>query len=332
MYNRICGILVGIVIIAVVIVVAWLIIVPDIIKSSHSKIDYDRIITENQEQITSLKQDLIEKDRTITDLDKLVHTSQNQIAEQRQIIRKHTLNYTIRSVDELLALFPDKYPQGNWKPADFIFEDCWFQSNDGLRLHGWYIRHDNPRAIVLFLHGNAGNLSHRASVMQFLHDRFALSIMIFDYRGYGRSEGIPTIEGILRDARAARLYLARRERIEENDIVLFGESLGGAIAIDLAAEDGARGLILESTFTSMHEVAVTHYPEALVDIVLAEKLDSFSKIQKYRGPLLQSHGDKDQIIPYKLGRKLFDAANEPKTFVLLSNKDHNDLKPDYYYK
>jgi uncharacterized protein len=265
-------------------------------------------------------------------LEEQLEKCEQQIAEQRQIIRKHTLDGTSRSLDELFALFPAKYPQGDWQPAENDFEDCWFWSVDGLRLHGWYYHHNHPRAVLLFVHGNAGNLSYRAPVVKLLHDRFAMSVLIFDYRGYGRSEGIPTMEGILCDARAARHHLAERERIADKDIVLLGESLGGAVAVDLAAEDGARAIILESTFSSLRDVAATHYPEALANVVSADKLDSTSKIKKYKGPLLQCHGNADRTIPYDLGRKLFDAANEPKTFITLPGKDHNDAKPDDYYR
>lgn len=277
-------------------------------------------------------EELASKDQSIADLQRQLQICQRQIAEQRDIIRAHSLKPTTRSLDDLLALFPAKYPQGDWRPADFTFEDCWFQSIDGLRLHGWYYRHERPQAVLLFVHGNAGNLTHRAPVAKLLHDRFALSVMVFDYRGYGRSEGVPTIDGILRDARAARLFLAKREVVAERDIVLLGESLGGAVAVDLAAEDGARGLILESTFSSLRDVGATHYPTTLVDLVVTDRLDSISKVKKYRGPLLQSHGDADRTIPLALAHKLFAAANEPKTFVLMPGRDHNDPKTEDYYR
>ena len=177
-----------------------------------------------------------------------------------------------------------------------------------------------------------GATSPIAPVVQLLHDRFAVSVMVFDYRGYGRSEGVPTIEGVLRDARAARLYLAEAEGIEEKDIVLLGESLGGAVAVDLAGGDSARGLILESTFSSLREVAASHFAKVLANVLVADKLDSAAKITKYRGPLLQSHGDRDGTVPYDLGRKLFQAANKPKQFIRLPGRDHNDPKTEEYYR
>jgi fermentation-respiration switch protein FrsA (DUF1100 family) len=178
-----------------------------------------------------------------------IEANQKTIAEQQELLRKFSLGPqggpSGQSLDEMLGMFPSRYPSGDWEPAEKFYEDCWFQSIDGVHLHGWYYRHDHPRAVLLMAHGNAGNLTHRAPRLKLWHDRYGLSAMIFDYRGFGRSEGIPSFDGILRDARAARHYLAAREGIADKDIVLLGESLGGAVAGDLAAEDGARGLVLE---------------------------------------------------------------------------------------
>ncbi len=238
----------------------------------------------------------------------------------------------VRSIDEMLTFFPAKYPDGHWNPVGLPFEDCWFEADDGVTLHGWYCECPNARAVVLFAHGNAGNLSHRAPVLQLLRDRFLFSVMIFDYRGYGRSEGSPTVDGVLRDARAARDFLARREGVRTTEIVLMGRSLGGGVMVDLAARDGARALILESTFTSLNDVAKSHYPSLLVKLVMPRRLDSLSKIENYTGPLLQSHGDADSIISHSIGKQLFQAANEPKTFVTLAGADHNDPQTEDYYQ
>ena len=254
-----------------------------------------------------------------------------QAVQQRELLREQTLKSTRRSADELLGLFPSKFPIGNWQPAEARFEDCWFHSVDGLRLHGWLLRHPRPRAILLHLHGNAGNLSHRARFAELLSERCGASVMLLDYRGYGRSEGVPTMEGLLRDARAARAYVAARESLREDQIVLVGESLGGAVAVDLAAEDGARGLVLASTFSSLQDVAKTHYPPFLVSLLVSNKLNSASRIGKYHGPLLQIHGAADATIPLAFGRKLFDAANEPKTLLILPGHDHNSALPEEFY-
>lgn len=142
-------------------------------------------------------------------------------------------------LEDSLIYFPMRYPAGDWDQKSLPFEDAWFRSADGTQLHGWYVPHKAPRAVVLFCHGNAGNLSHRLPILEVLHERVGVSTLIFDYRGYGRSAGKPSEAGILADARAARRWLADREKIAEAEIVVLGESLGGAVAVDLAASDGA---------------------------------------------------------------------------------------------
>ena len=239
---------------------------------------------------------------------------------------------TVRSLDEMLTFFPSKYPQGNWTPPDLDFEDCWFTTEDNVKLHGWYCRHPEARAVVLFAHGNAGNLAGRAPVLKLLNEQLQLSVLIFDYRGYGQSKGTPTVKGVLLDARAARTWLAEREQIESTDIVLLGRSLGGGVMVDLAASDGARGLILESTFTSLRDVAEEMYPKWMVHAVMRNKLNSHGIIADYSGPLLISHGDSDTVIPFAHGQSLFEAANEPKTFFKLDGTDHNDSQTGEYFE
>jgi len=220
-----------------------------------------------------------------------------------------------------LVYFPSRYPSGDWSLAADV-EDAWFVSADGTKLHGWYLPAQQPQAVVLFLHGNGGSIAGRRGLLEVFR-RMNVSGMLFSYRGYGRSEGQPNEIGILADARAARSWLAKRAGAPESQVVLWGESLGGAVAVDLAAE-GARGLILENTFTSIRDVAAFHYAWLPVRLLMKHKLDSLSKIARYKGPLLQFHGDADTIVPYELGKRLFEAANEPKTFVTLRRADHND--------
>lgn len=235
------------------------------------------------------------------------------------------------SLDERLLFYPSKYPAGDWNPSGLKYEDVWFNAADGTRLHGWYCPADEARAVVLFAHGNAGNVSHRASLLRTLQNDLRLTVLIFDYRGYGRSEGAPSVEGVLQDGRAARAVLARRADVPEAQVVLMGRSLGGAVVVQLAAEMAPRGLILQSTFSSLKDVAAHHYP-ALAWLVSADKLNSTAKIVRYKGPLLQSHGDADRTIPHALGRKLFEAAREPKRFVTIPGGDHNDPQTAEYYR
>ena len=234
-------------------------------------------------------------------------------------------------LENRMIFFPAPYPVGDWRPAGLAAEDAWFEAADGTRLHGWYLPRENPRAVVLFCHGNAGNIIHRTEILRELYDVVGVSTLLFDYRGYGRSEGRPDEAGVLADARAARAWLARRAAIPENRIVLMGESLGGAVAVDLAAEEGARALILENTFNNLRDMAAHHYPWLPVRWLLRSRFDAAGKIGRFHGPLFQSHGDGDTIVPYELGRRLFAEANEPKQFLTIPGGDHNDPhSPEYY--
>ena len=141
--------------------------------------------------------------------------------------------------EESLIFFPARYPEGNWQPRDLEFEDAWFDAADGTRLHGWYAPAERRVSHLLIAHGNAGNLAHRADLVRYVQRELGVSVLIFDYRGYGRSEGRPSEPGILADARAARQWLAARAEISPGEIVLLGESIGGAVMVELAAADGA---------------------------------------------------------------------------------------------
>lgn len=233
--------------------------------------------------------------------------------------------------EESLIFFPSKYPDGIWNPPGLTFEDAWFDSADGTKLHGWFMPHDQPRAYVLFTHGNGGNLSHRFDLFQALH-RLGVAVLAFDYRGYGRSEGSPTEEGVLADGRAARKWFAERAGVPEKQIVLMGESLGGAVAVALAAEAPARALVLENTFSSIPDVAAAHYPGLPVRMLMRTQFNSVAAIKRYHGPLLQFHGDCDTIVPFELGKKLFDAANEPKQFIAVAGCDHNDPRSSRFFE
>jgi fermentation-respiration switch protein FrsA (DUF1100 family) len=224
------------------------------------------------------------------------------------------------------------YPEGDWKPAALTVEDAEFTAADSTRLHGWFVPHKTPRVTVLMAHGNAGNITHRVHTLQLLH-RLGAQTLIFDYRGYGRSEGSANEDGVLADARAARAWLAKRTGLAENQIVLFGESIGGGVMVDLAARDGAGGLILQSTFTSLCDVAARAYPWLPVRMLMRCRMDSLSKIGQYTGPLLQCHGDADHLVPFELGQQLFAAAGTPvehKTFITSPGGGHNKTIGDEF--
>jgi fermentation-respiration switch protein FrsA (DUF1100 family) len=234
------------------------------------------------------------------------------------------------SLDERLLFFPVKYPGGDWQPTGLRIDDVEIRSADGTKLHGWYCPATNPTAVILYCHGNGGNLTYDAPVLRFLQKEARATVLEFDYRGYGRSDGRPTAEGVVADARAARAWLAQRAGVPESQIVLMGRSLGGAVAVQLTADVRPRGLILESTFASLRAVAEHHYP-LLASIVPADKLDSAAVLAGYDGPLLQSHGDKDRTIPFASGEALFLAAKGKKQFVPISGADHNAPQSGEYY-
>ena len=236
----------------------------------------------------------------------------------------------MRSLHELLLFQPAKFPAGDWELEGLNFQDVWLEAEDGTRIHAWYLPADEPRAVVLYAHGNAGNLAWRAKLFKYLQEELQLTLLAFDYRGYGRSEGKPTIEGALQDARAARTELAELADVRPEEVVLMGRSLGGAVAIHLAAEAEPRGLIVESTFTSLREVARKHYSR-LAFVVPQDTLNNVARIAQYDGPLLYSHGTADRVVPISLGEQLFEAAVGPKTFHRLSGLDHNTRgTPEYY--
>ncbi|MEX0715573.1 MAG: alpha/beta hydrolase [Planctomycetaceae bacterium] len=212
----------------------------------------------------------------------------------------------------------------------FEFEEARFTAEDGARLTGLFAPHENPRAIALFAHGNAGNVHTWMETARDLRDRHGLAVLLFDYRGYGDSEGTPSEQGLIQDARAARKWLAERTGVAETDIVLIGRSLGGAVLTQLAADDGARALVLQSTFTSAPDVGRVHASWLLPRLNMRNRFESLKRIPEYEGPLLVSHGDADEVIPFEHGRKLHAAAPGPKRFVTIAGGRHNDPPGEDY--
>jgi fermentation-respiration switch protein FrsA (DUF1100 family) len=232
-----------------------------------------------------------------------------------------------------LVFVPTKFPHGTWTVTSPYIEDAEFQAADGTRLHGWFAAAKDPQHVVLYAHGNGGNITHLGNLVRKFHDEFHSTVLVFDYRGYGRSEGSPDEEGVLLDARAARAWLAKKAGVPEQDIVLMGSSLGTGVVVDLAAKDGARGLILHSAYTSLPDVAAQLYTWIPVRWLMRTQLDSLSKIGQYKGPVLQIHGDADELIPFEIGQKLFAAVpNENKVWCTLPGCDHNGGAGDGFYE
>lgn len=225
-----------------------------------------------------------------------------------------------------------KYPAGDWNADRVGAEDVHFTSADGTKLHGWYWSRPEPRAYLLYCEGNGDCVAYHADYLQRLSEEMNLAIFSFDYRGYGRSEGSPNERGVLMDSAAAHDWLAERAKLPPNRIVLMGRSLGGAAAVDLAAEKGARGLVLQNTFSSLPDVAAPMYWFLPVRLVMKTQYRSAEKIKRYPGPLLQSHGTADSIVPYAIGRRLFDLAPGEKTWFDVKGGDHNDPEDQEYYR
>lgn len=196
------------------------------------------------------------------------------------------------------------------------------EDDPDVAVHAFWLEHANATRAILFLHGNAGNASHRLPNAMALRDLGA-HVLLLDYRGYGRSSGRPSEEGFYADARAGLAYLIDTRGIREERVVLFGRSLGGAVAVDLAQHRRLGGVILESSFSSLADAGSRHFSRA-VRPLLRGSYDSAAKIVKARAPLLFFHGDRDTIVPYALGRALYQAAPEPKSFVTLDGAGHND--------
>jgi fermentation-respiration switch protein FrsA (DUF1100 family) len=238
------------------------------------------------------------------------------------------------SLFERWLVFPaPSRKSADWVAADLPHEDVNFTADDGTKLHGWYVPHESPRAVVLFSHGNGEHVARLAPILKLLHDQAEVSTFAWDYRGYGQSKGKPHEANLIADARTAQLWVAERAGVRPEDVVLYGRSLGGAVAVGLAAEHPVRGLILERTFAELTETAAYHFPWLPVRWLMKNRFPSAERIAAYQGPLLQSHGTADEVVPFAMGQRLFDAATTPnKRLFVVEGGDHNGPQPEEYYE
>lgn len=202
------------------------------------------------------------------------------------------------------------------------YEDVTLTCEDGIKINAWYIPADPASATLIFCHGNGGNISHRLESIQQFH-RLGLSVFIFDYHGYGASEGKPGEQETYQDAEAAWNYLTETKAISSDSIIIFGRSLGGAVAVRLASRHQPKALVVESSFTSIADVAAHYYPFLPVRLLARVEYNSQKLVGQIKVPMLFIHSPDDDIIPFKIGRKLFESANEPKQFVQIHGR-HND--------
>ena len=246
----------------------------------------------------------------------------------------------IPMLEDRYIYYPVKYPEGEWdvsKPPARegqivpLVEDCYFKTADGVKLHGWYCTPNrktgrgftpvSAEMVLLWFHGNAGNVTDRYDMIRALM-QVPVKIFIIDYRGYGKSEGSPTEPGLYADARAAWDYLLTERGAHPENVIILGKSLGGAPAIDLATKVQPAGLIVQSSFTSIPAMARTLIP-LFPGVLLKTKMDSVHKIAGVSCPKLFIHSPVDELVPFKMGRQLYDAAAEPKRFYEVPGAPHN---------
>lgn len=227
-------------------------------------------------------------------------------------------------LDQFFVFHPEPWQDRDWaRLSGLPLEDVWFTAADGMKLFGWYVEAQADRPVILWCHGNAGNIINRLENLKLLY-QLGLSVFLFDYRGYGRSQGKPSEEGLYQDALGAHDYLTRIRMIRPERIVIFGRSLGASVAGELAVQKPAAGLILESSFPSIGSVAKFHYGGLPVHWLLGADFTLIDRLPQLSLPKLIIHGDKDDIIPIELGRQVFEAAKPPKSFYVIEGADHNN--------
>jgi alpha-beta hydrolase superfamily lysophospholipase len=228
--------------------------------------------------------------------------------------------------EERLIYFPEARLEVTPEALGMGHDELALTTSDDERLHGWFLPSpvdSDHRYTVLMCHGNAGNISHRLDRTLLMHSNLGTDVLLFDYRGFGRSSGAPSEPGTYDDARAAYRYLVDERGIPGERIVLFGESLGAAVALQLATEVDAAGLVLEAPFTSIRDMAKEVYP-FIPNGWVRTRYENLEKIAALAMPLLVIHGTEDATVPFDQGQKLFDAAPEPKQFVAIDGAGHSD--------
>jgi fermentation-respiration switch protein FrsA (DUF1100 family) len=218
-------------------------------------------------------------------------------------------------------------------PANERIDDVELTSANGTRIHAWYAAHPTSDQAILYCHGNAGNLSHRGTSIIKLRSVLNASVLIFDYPGYGKSGGAPSEQGCYQAADAAYAWLTETKKFTPTRVTLYGGSLGGGVAVDLASRKDHRALVLVKTFTTLPDTGRSIYwwMPVPINAVMRNRFDSLSKIDKCKRPVFMAHGTDDEVIPFKLGEQLFAAANEPKQFMSIPGNRHNDSLPGGFF-
>ncbi len=228
------------------------------------------------------------------------------------------------ALEQVFLYFPDRELVTTPAMMRLEYEEVFFSAADSTQLHGWYLPGDPGKPLVVFCHGNAGNISHRVDNLRLLR-QLGLSVFIISYRGYGRSEGTPSEEGTYSDMRGALAWLKDRGWTA-NRMIYFGRSVGAGVALQLALEQPPGALVLESPFTSVPAMGRLHYSLlwTLGGWALDARYDNLEKIGRLQSPLLVFHGDRDDIVPHRMGKDLFDRAPRPKSFYSIAGAGHNN--------
>ena len=219
----------------------------------------------------------------------------------------------VRYIESRSIFFPMKRIEFTPHFVNLAYEDVYIMTADNVKINGWFFPKDNAKYTMLFCHGNAGNIGHRLEKIIMLLD-IGVNVFIIDYRGYGNSKGKPSEKGIYLDAKAGYDYLVNTRKVQAENIILYGESIGAAAAIDLASKVKVGALITEEAFSNAVDMAKRIYP-FLPSLLFSVRLDSLTKIKNVEAPKLIIHSINDEIVPFDLGKKLYDAAKEPKQFA-----------------
>ena len=232
----------------------------------------------------------------------------------------------VRLLERRMIFFPD-YPSrlgGDWHPRGLAPEDVWMTASDGTKLHAWWISNPNARFTFLAFHGNASNIANRTEAYQFLRDTPG-NVFALEYRGYGHSEGKPSEASLYIDADIAYQFLTNTKRIDPKSVLSFGQSLGTAVATDLAARRTVGGLILEAPFPSASRAASKLFwflPG--LSILVHSQFDTVAKLRKVRAPILVVQCTRDPVLPFQFGREVYDAAPSPKHFLAIDGHCHEE--------
>lgn len=231
--------------------------------------------------------------------------------------------YFYPKIENFFIFYPQK--AFDFEPESFQLEyrDAYFTTQDGKTLHGWFFPGQKDHPVILHFHGNAGNISHRLDLIRHFVEK-GLPVFIFDYRGFGKSQGRPSEQGLYRDGLAAYDYLVQREGILPGKIVLHGHSIGAAVAVEVALNRSVGSVIMESAFTSTRDMARAMPLFFLFSPFLPANFNNLEKVPRLHLPKLIIHGDKDEIVPFSMGERLFAAAPEPKQFLRVEGAGHND--------